>query len=266
MLISFISFLAFIILWKWIINLPLANGSISGGGWWPSTIFPAVTWTFDCQLGKDDLADNYDRWRPNYLSHCRKKAPASQNKHILDHTSLQDSKPTCTLCCSPPDQYYPYQKHEIHCHNVTGLFILKMTMTSDLALTHSDISPGRSTPSRNTVVSHCSETQICSLHLHQHYFPGSSLLLFRHKSGDSIREQTTCTVRPANASSYLCLICVLVLPNLLSLSVPLNNWKKTNATNRTIKKDYPPPRIPSFYSTSNVSLVCCQRYIEANWH
>ena len=84
-------------------------------------------------------------------------------------------------------------------------------------------------------------------------------------SGDSIREQTTCTVRPANASSYLCLICVLVLPNLLSLSVPPNNCKKTNATNRTIKKDYP-PQIPSYYSTSNVSLVCCQRYIEANWH
>ena len=145
-------------------------------------------------------------------------------------------------------------------------FILKMTMTSDLAHTHSDISPGRSTPSRNTVVSHYSETQICSLHLHQHNHPGSSLLLFWHKSGGTIREQTTCTVRPANASSYLCLICVLVLPNLLSLSVPLNNWKKTNATNRTIKKDYPPPRIPSFYSTSNVSLVCCQRYIEANWH
>ena len=163
--------MAFIILWKWIINLPLANGSISGGGWWPSTIFPAVTWTFDCQLGKEDLADNYDRWRPNYLSHCHKKTPASQNKHILDHTSLRDSKPTCILCCSPPDQYYPYQKHKSHCHNVTGLFILKMTMTSDLALTHSDISPGRSTPSRNTVVSHCSETQICSLHLHQHNHP-----------------------------------------------------------------------------------------------
>ena len=109
--------LAFIILWKWIINLPLANGSISGGGWWPSTIFPAVTWTFDCQLGKDDLADNYDRWRPNYLSHCHKKTPASQNKHILDHTSLPDSKPTCILCCSPPDQYYPYQKLKSHCHH-----------------------------------------------------------------------------------------------------------------------------------------------------
>ena len=91
------------------------------------------------------------------------------------------------------------------------------------------------------------------------------LLLFWHKSGGAIREQTTCTARPANASSYLCLICVLVLPNLLSLSVPPNNCKKTNATNRTVKKDYP-PQIPSYYSTSNVSLVCCQRYFEANWY
>ena len=92
-----------------------------------------------------------------------------------------------------------------------------------------------------------------------------SLLLFWHKSGGAIREQTTCTARPANASSYLCLICVLVLPNLLSLSVPPNNCKKTNATNRTVKKDYP-PQIPSYYSTSNARLVCCQRYFDANWY